>query len=168
MIASPAPARLLATGLASWLLFAVIAPPLASGRLPDPPVLARDTTPGHPVSLVTGTGIGDWIAFYIDFLPITIACGILALITATAILAIHPAIGRFAAPAVFPLAMLWPARPLTAILNPDNPDWPGAYLSGGALFALLACHFLAGNGYVTLIALNRKPSTAKTVEGSAT
>lgn len=167
MNATQAPARPLLTALAAWLILALATPPLASGRLPAPPVLTRDTTPGHPVALTTGDGIGDWIAFYTDYLPITLACGLLALITATAILAIHPLTGRIAGPFVFPLAMLWPARPLTAILNPDNADWPGAYLSTGALIALLACHFIAGNAYVTLLAHTRKPSTAATVEGSA-
>ncbi|MBB6033826.1 hypothetical protein [Phytomonospora endophytica] len=165
MTAKPAPGRLILTGLATWLILAVIAPPLASGRLPNPPVLARDTTPGHPIALTTGDGIGDWITFYTDILTVTIACGLLALIAATAIIAIHPGIGRFAAPVVFPLAMLWPARPLMAVIDPDNADWPGAYLSGGALVALLACHFLAGNAYATFITLRTKPSTAQAVEG---
>ena len=166
MTAAPAPRRLLLTGLTTWLLLATIAPPLASGRIPNPPVLTRDTTPGHPIALTTGDGITDWITFYTHLLPITLFCGTLALITATAILTVHPTTGRFIAPLAFPLAMLWPARPLMAIIDPDNADWPTAYLSGGALFALLACHFLAGNAYVTLIAFNKKPPTAQAVEGT--
>lgn len=165
MIASPTPSRLLPAGLSSWLLCAVIAPPLLSGGFADPPVLARDSTPGHPVSLTTGEGLGDWIAFYVDLLPVTIICGLLALVAATGIVAIHARIGRYLAPVVFPLAMLWPARPLTAIIDPDNADWPLAYLSGGPLAVLLACHLIAGAGYVVLITLTPKPPTAA-VEGS--
>ncbi|MEV0644479.1 hypothetical protein AB0I28_04380 [Phytomonospora sp. NPDC050363] len=167
MTASPAPSRLLLTGLASWLAFAVIAPPLAGAGMPNPPVLARDTTPGHPVTLTTGDGIGDWIAFYADLLPVTIACGVLALIAATGLTAAHTLTGKIAGPLFFPLAMLWPAGPLTALLNPDHPAWPTAYLPSGALLVLLACQYVAGNAYVQAVTYAKKPPTATAVEGTA-
>ncbi|GLZ78794.1 hypothetical protein Afil01_36010 [Actinorhabdospora filicis] len=133
-------------GLAGWLILAVLLPPVASAGIPRAPVLSRSLVPGHPVALRFGEGLGDWTGFYLDVLPVTVACGILAWTAAAGIAAAVPQrmVSVTVGAVVFPAAILWLAAPLMAIVDPDAPLWPGEYLSVAALVVLLVCQLLAG------------------------
>lgn len=134
------------SGLAGWVILAVLLPPVASAGIPRAPVLSRSLEPGHPVALRFGAGLGDWVGFYTGILPVTVACGILAWTAAAGLAAAVPyrVAAVAAGAAAFPAAMLWLAAPLMSIVDPDAPLWPGDYLSVAALVVLLVCQLLAG------------------------
>lgn len=133
-------------GAAGWLIMAVVLPPVASAAIPRAPVLARSLVPGSPVALRFGSGLGDWTGFYLDMLPVTVACGILAWTAAAGLAAAVPyrMVAASLGAALFPASILWLAAPLMSIVDPDAPMWPGDYLGVPALVVLLVCQLLAG------------------------